>query len=70
MSLRLTICHENALSPLGERVACDGAFISRRGPGEGVRARYFHGGEGSLQFVVASKIKELRGSFVAIGSSG
>jgi hypothetical protein len=68
--LRCAAAHGNALSPLGERVACDGAFISRRGPGEGVRARYFHGGEGSLQFVVASKIKELRGSFVAIGSSG
>jgi hypothetical protein len=47
MSLRLTICHENALSPLGERVACDGAFISRRGSGEGVQARYFHGSEES-----------------------
>ena len=29
--------HENGtLSPLGERVARDGVFISRRGPGEGV----------------------------------
>jgi hypothetical protein len=39
MILRLTTSHENensALSPLGERVARDGAFISRRGPGEGV----------------------------------
>jgi ATP-dependent Lhr-like helicase len=29
---------ESALSPLGERVTRDGAFISRRGPGEGVAA--------------------------------
>ena len=39
MNLRLTTVHENenpALSPLGERVARDGAFISRRGTGEGV----------------------------------
>jgi hypothetical protein len=28
---------DSALSPLGERVACDGAFISRRGTGEGVQ---------------------------------
>ena len=36
---RLTTVHENenpALSPLGERVARDGAFISRCGTGEGV----------------------------------
>jgi hypothetical protein len=33
MILRLTTCHENALSPLGERVARDGAFTSRRGSG-------------------------------------
>ncbi|SPE22071.1 hypothetical protein SBA2_10013 [Acidobacteriia bacterium SbA2] len=33
-------------------MACDGAFISRRGPGEGVQARYFHGSEGSLQLFV------------------
>ena len=32
----LTIRHENALAPLGERVARDGVFTSRRGPGEGV----------------------------------
>ena len=39
MILRLTTMYENGeppLSPLGERVAHDGAFISRRGPGEGV----------------------------------
>jgi hypothetical protein len=39
MILRLTTMYENGkppLSPLGERVARDGAFISRRGPGEGV----------------------------------
>jgi hypothetical protein len=39
MTLRLTTMHENGkplLSPLGERVAHDGVFISRRGPGEGV----------------------------------
>jgi hypothetical protein len=28
-------------------VARDGAFISRRGSGEGVRFRYFHGSEES-----------------------
>jgi hypothetical protein len=39
MILRLTTIYENGkppLSPLGERVARDGVFISRRGPGEGV----------------------------------
>ena len=39
MILRLTTMYENGeppLSPLGEGVAHDGAFISRRGPGEGV----------------------------------
>jgi hypothetical protein len=39
MILRLTTIYENGrppLSPLGERVAHDGVFISRRGPGEGV----------------------------------
>ncbi len=42
MILRLTTVHENGrawnpvLSPLGERVARDGAFTSRRGTGEGV----------------------------------
>ena len=36
MTLRLTTVHENALSPLGERVDRDGAFTSRSGPGEGV----------------------------------
>jgi hypothetical protein len=39
MILRLTTMCENGkppLSPLGERVAHDGVFISRRGPGEGV----------------------------------
>ncbi len=41
--LRLTSFHENALSPLGERVVRDGAVISRRGPGEGVD---FRGSEG------------------------
>jgi hypothetical protein len=32
-----------ALSPLGERVARDGAFISRRGTGEGVCCRLLNG---------------------------
>ena len=39
MILRLTTMYENGnppLSPLGERVAHDGVFISRRGSGEGV----------------------------------
>ena len=39
MILRPTTTYENGkppLSPLGERVAHDGVFISRRGPGEGV----------------------------------
>jgi hypothetical protein len=45
MILRLTTCRENALSPLGERVARNGAFISRGGSGEGVLVRYFHGSE-------------------------
>ena len=39
MILRLTTMYENGnppLSPLGERVAHDGAFISRRRSGEGV----------------------------------
>ena len=39
MILRLTTMYENGkppLSPLGERVAHDGVFVSRRGPGEGV----------------------------------
>ena len=31
---------EVALSPLGERVARDGAVVSRRGPDEGVRSSY------------------------------
>jgi hypothetical protein len=31
MILRLTTGHENALSPLGERVARDGAFSRRAG---------------------------------------
>jgi hypothetical protein len=31
---------------LGERVARDGVFTSRRGPGEGVRDRHFHGCDG------------------------
>jgi len=33
MILRLTTCYENALAPLGERVARDGVFTSRRGSG-------------------------------------
>ena len=41
--------HDNALSPLGERVARDGGFISRRGSGEGVLFRCLNGREGSLQ---------------------
>ena len=39
MSFWLTTWHENrrpSLSPLGERVDRAGAFISRRGTGEGV----------------------------------
>jgi hypothetical protein len=38
MILRLTTVYENGTppSPLGEKVARDGVFISRRGPGEGV----------------------------------
>ena len=39
MIFRITTMHENGkppLSPLGERVAHDGVFISRRRPGEGV----------------------------------
>jgi hypothetical protein len=35
MSLRLAIYHENALSPLGEGVARDGAFISPSADGVG-----------------------------------
>ncbi|SPE32158.1 hypothetical protein SBA2_670024 [Acidobacteriia bacterium SbA2] len=58
MILRLTTGQENALSPLGERVACDGAFISRRGPGEGVRVRYFHGSEGSLKLIAIHRSNE------------
>ena len=41
MILRLTTCRENALAPLGERVARDGAFISRRGPGAGFQLAIF-----------------------------
>jgi hypothetical protein len=52
MILRLTSDHENTLSPWGERVARDGAFISRRGSGEGVRVRCVHGSEGSRQFLI------------------
>jgi hypothetical protein len=33
---RKRLCENPALSPLGERVARDGVFISRRGSGEGV----------------------------------
>ena len=47
MILRLTTVYENGkppLSPLGERVAHDGVFISRRGPGEGVSI-FMHDGE-------------------------
>jgi hypothetical protein len=53
MRFRLTTCHENALSPLGERVGRDGAFTSRRGSGEGGLGRYFLRSEESLQFFVA-----------------
>jgi len=66
MSLRLTICHENALSPLGGRVTRDGAFVSWRGSGEGVQARYFHGSEGSVQRIVRPGPTELRGSFASL----
>jgi hypothetical protein len=47
MILRLIACHENAVSPLGERVARDGAFTGRRGSGEGVLFRHFNGSEES-----------------------
>ena len=36
MIFRLATCRDNALSPLGERVARDGVLTSRRGTGEGV----------------------------------
>ena len=36
LDLQKSLCGNPAFSPLGERVARDGAFISRRGPGEGV----------------------------------
>jgi hypothetical protein len=42
MILWLTTCRGNALSPLGERVARDGALTSRRGSSEGVPDLYFH----------------------------
>jgi hypothetical protein len=48
MIFRLATVHEDSLSPLGERVARDGAFTSRRESGEGVRVRYFHGREECL----------------------
>jgi len=51
-----------ALSPLGERVDRDGAFISRRGPGEGVRAGRFQGGGESTQM----EFKALRRFFAAL----
>ena len=41
MILPLTTVHENALSPLGERVARDGAFTGRSGSGEGVGSAIF-----------------------------
>jgi hypothetical protein len=56
MNLRLSTCNENALSPLGERVARDGDFISRRGPGEGVPVRYFHGSEGFPQWLLGVQL--------------
>jgi len=50
MILRLTTGHEETLSPLGERVAHDGALTSRRGSGEGVLDRCFQSNEGSRLF--------------------
>jgi hypothetical protein len=52
MILRLTTGHENVLSPLGQRVARDGAFTSRRESGEGVWVCYFHGSEESQQLLL------------------
>jgi len=54
--LRITTYHENALSPLGERVARDGVLTSRRGSGEGVLVRYFQGREESRQFPVVDRL--------------
>jgi len=62
MILRLTTCHENALSPLGERVGRDGAFTSRRESGEGVRVCYFHGSEesGSALLRIDAEMREVQ----------
>ena len=49
-------------SPLGERVAHDGAFISRRGSGEGVIVRYLQASEESTQM----EFKALRRFFAAL----
>jgi hypothetical protein len=60
MIRRLTTTHENGkppLSPLGERVARDGVFISRRGPGEGVPRIFMHGGEPKNHEVFAQNDK-------------
>jgi hypothetical protein len=67
------------LSPLGERVACDGVFISRSGPGEGVPAGPLIVNN-SLRIAVAStgmvaysiyKAAELAGkAFLAQGREG
>jgi hypothetical protein len=52
MILRLTTCHENALSPLGEGVARDGTFTGRRGSGEGSGFAVFMEAK-NLHFVAA-----------------
>ena len=67
MILRLTTIYENGrppLSPLGERVAHDGVFISRRGPGEGVPIFM------AAKNLCSCKIEQQRRSFVASGSPG
>jgi len=60
MILWLTTVHENDLSPLGERVDRDGAFTSRRGPGEGVLVRYSHGSEESALVRLRPELQILR----------
>jgi len=65
MILRLTTRHENALSPLGERVARDGAFTGRRGLGEGVLVCYFQGSEESRSGSLDSGTPQGRPRFFA-----
>jgi hypothetical protein len=57
MIVWLTTCHEYALSPLGERVARDGAFTSRRESGEGVPVRYYHGA-GNLALSIFNALRD------------